>query len=214
MAVHYGDKQAECQFDNYDCVALPEGGFDRSSWFDVKPGLKEKNSMMNLPYVVDGPVVISQTNAVLMYLGRKFGLVGSNEQELANVEQVLCQAMDLRNDTVRMAYMSGEVAAHLQSSPAHFEKLEGFLKQIGTPFFGGSTPSVADFHVFEMIEQHQLMAAFAKVDNFFEPFPGLVNLHQAIKDDPKLASYFASEEYGYPQNNKMAKYGGDLNDGR
>ena len=30
------------------------GGWDVSAWFDVKGPLKEKNALMNLPYVLDG----------------------------------------------------------------------------------------------------------------------------------------------------------------
>ena len=40
MAAWYGGAGETTEFVNYDCVALEEGGWDRSSWFDVKPGLK------------------------------------------------------------------------------------------------------------------------------------------------------------------------------
>ena len=43
---------------------------------------QEQNALMNLPFVVDGDVVVTQSNAVLMYMGRKFGLVGTNEKEV------------------------------------------------------------------------------------------------------------------------------------
>ena len=69
------------------------GNWDLSAWFGVKPALVERNALMNLPYVVDGDVVVTQSNACLTHLGRKFGMNGSNETELVRMEQALAQVM-------------------------------------------------------------------------------------------------------------------------
>ncbi len=53
--------------------------------------LKEKNPLVNLPYVVDGEVVVSQTNACLAYLGRRLNLWGATPLEEAECEQLLCE---------------------------------------------------------------------------------------------------------------------------
>ena len=100
--------------------------------------------------------------------------------------------------------------------------------------------TVADFHLFEMVDQTLLMAKKAGVeDQFkvrtepsnpklktrnysksnpnlynFQDYPLVAGIHSSIKADPKLKAYFEGPEYEFPQNNKMAKYGGDLNDGR
>merc|ERR1712195_307247 len=174
---------------NYGVTATDDG-WDKSSWFDVKPQFKEQNGMINLPYVIDNGFVVTQTNAVLMYLGRKFGLIGSTAQQTSIVEQVLCQAMDLRNDTVGTAYRTGDLAGHLSgNAPTHFAKLEQYLQQLQTTYFGGSTPSVADFHIFEMIEQHQFMAAQAGVEGLFTETPALLRLLRALKEDPRMDSH-------------------------
>ena len=63
----------------------PEGGQDYSAWFAAKPPLKERNPLMNLPYVIDhenGDMVVSQSNACMSYLGRQLGLWGNNDQEV------------------------------------------------------------------------------------------------------------------------------------
>ena len=59
---------------------------------------------MNLPYVVDGDRVVSQTNACMSYLGRKLGLWGNTDDEVIDVEQLLCEVYDLRGGMVRFAY--------------------------------------------------------------------------------------------------------------
>lgn len=89
---------------NYDALPKEGGGWDTSDWFDKKPALKEKNALMNLPYVIDGEHVIAQTNACFSHLGRVLGLYGCNYAETLKVEQCLCQVMDLRNDAVGIFY--------------------------------------------------------------------------------------------------------------
>ena len=61
---------------NYDLLDKPDDafGFQAPAWFmDRKPAMKEINPLANLPFLVDGDVIISQSNACLMYLGRKLG---------------------------------------------------------------------------------------------------------------------------------------------
>lgn len=77
MMVMYGG--ATLNSVNYDLKVKPEGGFDGSCWFDVKPDLKAKNPLINLPYVIDGDVILTQSNACCLYVGRKLGLLGNNE---------------------------------------------------------------------------------------------------------------------------------------
>jgi hypothetical protein len=36
------------------------GGFNADEWFSVKPSLKETHPLINLPYVIDGDVVVTQ----------------------------------------------------------------------------------------------------------------------------------------------------------
>jgi len=182
--------------------------------FDVKGALKDKNGLMNLPYVVDDDMVVTQSNACMMYLGRKFNLVGGNDKELAAVEMILCEVMDIRNKTTGMAYGDGDLEQHLKVVPGSFAKIELFISQRGTKFSAADTITVADFHLFEMWDQHQLMAAKAGQADFLADCPKIKELCAAIKAEPKLAGYFAGSQYLLPQNNKMAKYGGDLNDGR
>ena len=38
-------------------------------------------------------MVIAQSNACLLYLGRKFGLAGATEEERVRVDQAVCQVL-------------------------------------------------------------------------------------------------------------------------
>jgi glutathione S-transferase len=94
---------------NYDLTLKPESTvselkFDASDWFEKKPALKGINPLMNLPYLIDGDTVVAQTNACFTYLGRRLNMLGSNEKELCQCEQLLCEIMDLRNKMVSILF--------------------------------------------------------------------------------------------------------------
>jgi len=209
--------QAGAEYESVEYDVKPKAqGWDTSEWFNTKPELLKRNALMNLPYVEDGDVIVTQSNACLMYLGRKLGLAGKNEAELTIVEQCLCQIMDLRNATVAMAYGKGDVPEHLKASVTHFDKLESFLGQQGTLFLTGANPTVADFHLWEMCDQHNHMASYVGdlTKSPLKRCPKIAALYGALQADPKLKSYFSSTQHALPQNNKMAKYGGTTDDGR
>lgn len=73
---------AGCPLQNvsYDAYYLEDGSVDRHEWIDAKPGLKALNPLINLPYVKDGNVIVSQSNACFLYLGRKLGMLGASQE--------------------------------------------------------------------------------------------------------------------------------------
>eukprot|EP00656_Telonema_subtile_P019961 TRINITY_DN21149_c0_g1_i3.p1 TRINITY_DN21149_c0_g1~~TRINITY_DN21149_c0_g1_i3.p1 ORF type:complete len:202 (-),score=59.41 TRINITY_DN21149_c0_g1_i3:28-633(-) len=116
------------------------GSWDLSSWFDTKPALKERNAFMNLPYILDGEVVVAHTLACMQYAGKKFGLYGSDAAQERQVHQVLCEVQDLRNAAVGVFY-SGEskerLRAHLQGPCVNsYGKFEAWLQQHSTAHGG------------------------------------------------------------------------------
>merc|ERR1711934_596375 len=151
------------------------------SWFaGDKPELAKKNSCINLPYVLHGDKVITQTNTVLLYLGKLFGL--DTEDNFAQNHCVLDQVMDLRNDLMKIVYPFGAIKskeefpaaakAHVEGGmKTHLTKLNAFCKG---PYMCGADIQSGDFHVFEMIDQHMSIAAVVGVENYFAEFPALV----------------------------------------
>lgn len=80
----------------YDPIVLEDASFDRGEWVTDKENLIKRNPLMNLPYLIDkssngDEILISQTNACFMYLGRKYSMLGSNDLELSQCEQLLCE---------------------------------------------------------------------------------------------------------------------------
>merc|ERR1711988_443991 len=120
---------------------------------------------MNLPYIIDGETVITQSNTCLLYIGQKLGI--DSQECFFHNHTVLDQAMDLRNDLMKVVYPFGAVKSkeefpeafkkHAGSSMTNnFTKLEGFRKG---PYMCGAAPQSGDFALFEMLDQHSIVAA-------------------------------------------------------
>ena len=84
--------------------------YDGSEWHDSdKIDLKKRNSLINLPYMElvnssGDELLISQSNACLSFLGRKFNMFGKNEVEESKCEQLLFETNDLRSVLTSFAY--------------------------------------------------------------------------------------------------------------
>ena len=61
---------------------------------------------VQVPYYIDDDVKLTQTFAILKYLGRKHNLVPRNEAERIRVDLIEAEAMDMRNNWVNLCYMS------------------------------------------------------------------------------------------------------------
>ena len=73
MAAAYGGLKYESV--EYELQAKPGGGWDRSEWMEKKPALVEKNALMNLPYIVDGDIVISTAGVMTINPGPRIKVV-------------------------------------------------------------------------------------------------------------------------------------------
>jgi glutathione S-transferase len=213
MICEYGGLEYEAKL--YEIHKQEDGSYDKSEWFGTKPDLQAKNALMNLPYVVDGDVVVSQTIACLKYLGKKAGLNGATAAEECMVDQILCEAQDLRNGGVGFFYGSGadneKRKEKLSGLAGSYGKFEAWLAQQGegeTCYTVGKTPTVGDFHLWEMLDQFEMMAADAGAASPLQDFPKLKKLYSSLRADPKLSKYFASDLYKLPPNNKFAGWGG------
>jgi glutathione S-transferase len=198
-----------------------DGKYNGSAWFSVKPELKEKNPLMNLPYIIDGDNVISQTNSCLSYLGRKFNLWGVNEIEISQVEQLLCEVMDLRNSMVKYAYSSEDTSLELLNNVTgkngSFQKFELWLQRevdggrSGT-FLVGDHATAPDFHLYEMLFQYTFLAEYKGRSDLLASFPRLQHYFTSFAALPANQRYLTSP-FGsvapnrLPFNQKMAQFG-------
>lgn len=203
-----------------NCHPLPADiDYLNAKWFkEDKPVLKEKNCLVNLPYVKDGDLVITQTNACMSYLGRKFGLWGTTEVEIIHCEQLLCELYDLRGDMTRLAYgasfdeESARTVVKRQKKNTNLAKLELWLTtnplfSEETPFLVGGHATAPDFHLFEMLDQYNLLASKVLKEDLFDTLPKLKVFYECWLKHEKMQPYLNSPLHKLPLNNLGASFG-------
>jgi len=206
----------------YDIVVDPETGkSDASAWFNTKPDLKVVNPLINLPYIKDGDKLITQSNACLLYLGRKLKMLGSSECEQIKCEELLCEVMDLRNSVVGFVYsdkgtIKDEVDSYLKSNGVAkiLDKLNLSKLSNAGPFFVGNKASSPDFHIFEMIDQFKIMAKVHSSDDIIQNYVALEQFHVDFRNLSKNQKYLQSKLSTYPMNGKSASLGSLPNGGK
>lgn len=214
----------------YDVKVTPDGKFDRDFYTNpvdgIRVGLRARNALSNLPYVVDHAnngenMLVAQSNAVYMFLGRRLNLLGDGgDADLARCEQLLCELMDLRNNMIKKAYPVGDQKDECrqlieeQVSPnGSLAKLEKWLaaKAVagGDPnYLVGDRASAPDFHAWEMLDQYTAMARFHNLPEPLDELPLLRGLYDNFAALPQNQKYFASPLAKLPFNQKNAKFGG------
>jgi glutathione S-transferase len=165
----------------------------RDQWAAMKP----TSPFGSLPVLeLSGHPPLAQTNAILVYVGRKYGLHPKDDFEAARHEAVMCHVEDLRGavgPTMRITDEAEKkkarealVASFLPAWGAYAEKQMG-----GGPFFAGAQLHVVD------LKLHLAVRWFlgGKVDHvpatIFSAFPRLMRVHDAVRDDARVKSWYA-----------------------
>mmetsp|Transcript_60484 Transcript_60484/g.148399 ORF Transcript_60484/g.148399 Transcript_60484/m.148399 type:complete len:358 (+) Transcript_60484:118-1191(+) len=213
-------------------------GWDKSSYLSDKAWMKEEyNPLMNLPFLVDlaSQRTIVQTDAIFLFLGRKLGMLGSNEVEQSICEQLICETMDLRNNMVRFAYAGtdgdGNVTSYEQDrsdaeklckGPAKriLDKLELYMVQKcrndssnASPssqcHLVGDTFSAPDFHLWEMLDQFEGLCRYYKLESLLATRSHLRMFKIMFEDLPRIRGIVGDPLYqkSLPYNNPYARFG-------
>jgi len=194
-----GYSKTEFEDKRYEQGDGPE--MDRSSWTSVKDSFGL--DFPNLPYYIDGDIKITQSNAILRYLGRKFKLDGETEEEKRRVDLMENQAMDFRNGWVGLCY-----------NPKFDEMVDGYKTKISPmikmfsdylgerKFFAGDKLTMVDFVMYELLDQHKAYDA-----SFVEPHQNLVDFLKRFEEIPEIAAFQKSDKcFKGPINAIIAKF--------
>jgi len=161
--------------------------------------------LANLPYLIDGNEKISQSFAILRHLGRKYGLVPSDEKNLIRVDMIEREAHDVQQKYGSLVYGSkdfeNDKKTHATYVEVEMKKIEDFLGD--KLFFGGENISYVDFFVYEVLDVHaDLLGA-----SYLDKFPKLKSYHHRIQNLPTIASYLKSDRFqAHPINGESAQH--------
>jgi len=158
--------------------------------------MKEQTPYGALPVLeLPGHPPLAQSNAILVLIGRLYGLHPADEYEAARHEGMMQHVEDLRGvvgPTIRMADAEKKAAREAMVAgflPAWARSAEKNIP--GEPFFGGAKIHVVD------LKLHMAVRWFngGKVDyipaTIFASCPKLMRVHDAVRDHASVRSWYA-----------------------
>lgn len=169
----------------------------------------------NLPYLIDisedSPVSLSQSNAILRYLARRFNFYGDSETDRIEIDLLQDEAYDFRNEIIGTAYTPGEGYTAVfedfstNTLPRYLDSFETYLvRRDNNKFFVGDRLSLVDFVLYELFWQMTLMVPSSITDT---NRPTLFAFIKAFEKEPKIANYMNSEYYiEHPINSPWASF--------
>ena len=175
---------------------------DRRLPRDQWPALKPTTPFGSLPiFEIEGKPAVSQSNAILAHIGRRYGLLPKDDWEAMRHESLLSAAEDLRHAVNRTLGIKDEAElrqkrAELAAGPiktwgANMER------QIVGPFAGGGELSVADIKLFIVVGWISGGVLDHVPSDVLADFPKLNALYQSVKNHPKVAAWRARPESGH-----------------
>ncbi|XP_023597945.1 glutathione S-transferase Mu 1-like [Trichechus manatus latirostris] len=163
--------------------------YDKSQWLNEK--LRLGLDFPSLPYLIDGPHKITQTNAILHYIACKHNLCGETEAEKIPVDILENQVMDSRNELARVCYSPDFVKAEAEIFEGLPDKMRLFSQFLGQwPWFAGDKITFVDFLAYDILEWNRIfepkcLDAFPNLKDFIAHFEGLKKIAAYMK-----SSYF------------------------
>uniref|UniRef100_G3ULW2 Glutathione S-transferase n=1 Tax=Loxodonta africana TaxID=9785 RepID=G3ULW2_LOXAF len=131
---------------------------------------------LQLPYLIDGPHKITQSNAILRYIARKHNLCGETEEEKIRVDILENQVVDFRNELASMCYnpdFEKLKPKYLETLP---DKMRLFSQFLGKrPWFAGDKITFVDFLAYDMLDRNRIfepkcLDAFPNLKDFITRF--------------------------------------------
>lgn len=165
----------------------------QTEWPDLKP----RTPFGAVPTLeLPGRPMLAQSNAILVYIGRHWGLHPKDDFEAARHEALMHHVEDLRSvlgptmrikdEAEKKKTREGLAETYLPQWAANAEKQLG-----GGPFVAGEQLHVVDLKLFVTVR----WIASGKLDYIpatsFAAYPKLNRVHDAVRDDARVKAWYA-----------------------
>lgn len=169
----------------------------------------QKNPAVNLPYLIDGERVISESNAILIYLCHKVGrvdLLGRNADEQVLLATAFGVYKDFHPALSALVYNTNPTDTWEEALKGFSGKADGYLKKLsgilGEKQYIAGGITYLDFILADFIQ------ALRQMDSgLFHSYPNLLKLQEHIWSFPELTAYFNSDRWhNHPVNGEEARW--------
>merc|ERR1711870_165063 len=159
----------------------------KKMWFDRKPIVAEHTIFTNLPYLMDGDIHLAQSNTILRYLGRKFGLMG--EASSAHlVDLILDQTADFDGEVTGRCYRDF-AGLKPYCGTVLKDRLKDWARLLADkPFMTGKEVTVADLKIYETLRKLRIIEAQNEIGtSTLKQFPKLEDYISRVEAIPAMA---------------------------
>src|SRR5690606_7941988 len=159
------------------------------------PEAKAKTPFGGLPTLeVPGKGVLSQSNAIMAYIGREYGLLPADSFESARHEAILCAVEERRAEATTTALDDEDAkrAAREWFAEGYLARwLANAEAQVKGPFVGGDTLSVADLKLFVILRAY-INGVYDHIPaSVLDPCPKLRALYRAVGEHLRWVDWYA-----------------------
>ncbi|XP_063290919.1 glutathione S-transferase P 1-like [Pelobates fuscus] len=173
-------------------IPLTEDEVQMQDWASGKGNLKKNAVFGQLPKFLDGDFILYQSNTILRYLGRKHGLGGTNDQEIAVIDMMNDGVEDLRQKYYKFLFLDNESnkEKYQQDVSSILTAFEKVLSQNpkGPNFLVGDKISYADYNLLDTLHCNLDLSS-----ECLSSFPLLTAYVDRLVSRPKLRVYLESD---------------------
>jgi glutathione S-transferase len=161
------------------------------------PDLKPNTPFGSLPvFELEGRTPLAQVNAILVYIGREYGLHPKDNWEAAQHEALMNAVEDLRHNVVpatRIKDPEASIAARKELANNYLPQWATFIeRRLGNgPFVAGETLSVVDIKLYMAARWFSSGGIDHVPKDVFARFPKLTGIEQAVAKHPRIVAWYA-----------------------
>lgn len=198
----------------------PSGRWTSAAWLAHRPPLEAVCPLAALPYVVNHTTgeVVSHLVPIFLHLTRALEPEGRGAEERAASRQAIEFLGEAWDGYVGLVCpppgTSGGVLCFGDALtrylgvelPARYGQLEEWLVSRGVPFLSAASPGAADVLAWELLDQHEALAARHGRASPLCGHRHLAALHGSVRALPALRRYFSGPAHCLPMQCKMSLF--------
>ncbi|TRY71716.1 hypothetical protein TCAL_06079 [Tigriopus californicus] len=179
--------------------------YAKKVWLDKKFEVLSEFDFPNLPYYQDENVKLTQSMAILQYLGRRYGLAAENEKAQIHLDLFREQINELFGALTSYVYFGDHIGkgtkpsaeeknvsreAFLKKCNADLPLLEKKKSKIPGPWLTGDKLTYVDFHFYEALDHIRKL-----VPGILNKCPHLSKVMDQFEKLPFIQDYLGSDRF-------------------
>ncbi len=172
-------------------VDFEDNRLKRDEWAAMKP----LTPFGSLPLLeLEGKPILAESNAILTYVGRHYGLLPTEEWELAHALSLLSAAEGIRYEVTKTFGLAEEKVAEARKALAAgpiTNWAKNIEAQIKGPFVYGDAIGVVDIKIFVVAGWFEKGVLDHVPTDVLQGFPKLQALIKGVKENPQIVEWYS-----------------------